>query len=121
MSLVITAEPVPLVVNSDGVVLVSGTRVPLETIIAEFNQGATAEGIVEQYSSLKLADVYAVISYYLRHQNEVDVYLQQQQQRSQAVRQENERRFSSNGLRDRLLARRLASSEAQNQLPNQIG
>nr|WP_290225744.1 DUF433 domain-containing protein [Trichocoleus desertorum] len=112
MSLVITAEPVPLVVNSDGVVLVSGTRVPLDTIIAEFNQGATAEGIVEQYSSVTLADVYAVISYYLRHQSEVETYLQQQQQRTQVVRQENERRFSSNGLRDRLLTRRQTRTES---------
>jgi uncharacterized protein (DUF433 family) len=113
MSLTITAEPIPLVVNADGVVLVSGTRVPLDTIVAEFKQGATAEGIVEQYSSLKLADVYAVISYYLRHQNEIEAYLQQQQQRSQAVRQENERRFPSNGLRDRLLTRRLAANSEE--------
>jgi uncharacterized protein (DUF433 family) len=112
MSLVITAEPVPLVINPDGVVLVSGTRVPLDTIIAEFKQGATAEGIVEQYSSLKLADVYAVISYYLHHQNEVEVYLQQQQQQAQTVRQENERRFSSNSLRDRLLTRRQSGTES---------
>ena len=116
MSLIISAEPIPLIVNADGVVLISGTRVPLDTIVVEFKQGATAEGIVEQYSSLNLADVYAIISYYLRHQSEVEVYLQQQQQRSQAVRQENERRFSSNGLRDRLLTRRLEIVRGKKQI-----
>ena len=72
----------------------------------EFKQGTTAEGIVEQYSSLDLADVYAVISYYLRHQNEVESYLQQRQKLAENVRAENERRFPSKGLRDRLLAQR---------------
>lgn len=112
MSLTITAEPVPLTVNTDGVVLVSGTRVPLDTVVAEFKQGATAEEIAEQYSSLKLADIYAVISYYLRHQSDVEAYLQQQQQRAQEVRVENERQFPSHGLRDRLLARRQANIES---------
>jgi len=85
---------------------VRGTRVPLDTIVFEFQQGATAEEIVEQYSSLDLADVYAVISYYLRHQSDIETYLQQRQQIAEDVRAENERRFPSKGLRDRLLAQR---------------
>ncbi|MBW4418085.1 MAG: DUF433 domain-containing protein [Myxacorys californica WJT36-NPBG1] len=105
MSLVITAEPIPLY-TKDGVVLVRGTRVPLDTVVIEFKQGATAEEIAQQYSSLELADVYAVISYYLRHESEVETYLQQQQQDAKQVREENERRFPSHGLRDCLLARR---------------
>jgi uncharacterized protein (DUF433 family) len=106
MNLTITTEPTPLVVNPDHVILVRGTRVPLDTIVFEFKQGATAEGIVEQYSSLDLADVYAAISYYLRHQSDVENYLQQRQQTAEDVRAENERRFPSKGLRDRLLAQR---------------
>ena len=72
MSLNITADPVPLCTNADGVVLVSGTRVPLDTVVLEFKQGATAEEISAQYSSLNLANVYAIISYYLRHEDEVE-------------------------------------------------
>lgn len=106
MNFTIATEPTPLVVSPDNVILVRGTRVPLDTIVFEFKQGATAEGIVEQYSSLDLADVYAVISYYLRHQNEVESYLQQRQKLAEDVRAENERRFPSKGLRDRLLAQR---------------
>jgi len=106
MNLTITIEPTPLVVNTDDVVLVQGTRVPLDTVVFEFKQGATAEEIVEQYSSLDLADVYAVISYYLRHQSDVEIYLQQRQQYAEEVRAENERRFPTKGLRDRLLAQR---------------
>jgi uncharacterized protein (DUF433 family) len=106
MSLTIAANPVPLSTTADGVVVVGQTRVTLETVITLFKQGATAEAVAEQFSSLDLADVYAVISYYLRHQEEVETYLIQQVQRSEEVREENERRFSSAGLRDRLLARR---------------
>jgi hypothetical protein len=61
---------------------------------------------------LELADVYAVISYYLRHQNDVEAYLQQRQERAEGVRVENERQFPSHGLRDRLLARCRAGSSS---------
>ena len=106
MNLTITTEPTPLIVSSDEVILVRGARVPLDTIVFEFKQGATAEGIVEQYPSLDLADVYSIIGDYLRHQSDVETYLQQRQQIAEDVRAENERRFPSKGLRDRLLAQR---------------
>ncbi len=62
MSLVIVDEPIPLETDADGVVRVGGTRVTLDTVVAAFNEGATAEEIVSQYPTLHLADVYAVIS-----------------------------------------------------------
>jgi uncharacterized protein (DUF433 family) len=66
MTLVIDSEPVPLAVDVEGVARVGGTRVTLDTLVAAFEQGATAEEIAQQYPSLGLADVYAVIGYYLR-------------------------------------------------------
>lgn len=105
MTLAIVAEPTPLKLNADGVVLVENTRVTLDTVVAAFLEGATAEEIVEQYPSLQLADVYSVISYYLRRKNEVDDYLKIRQDRAMQVRQENERRFNPIGIRDRLMAR----------------
>lgn len=106
MTLAISAEPAPLTVNSDGVVLIGGTRVTLDTVVAVFNQGATAEEIVHRYPSLKLGDVYATIAYYLNHQQDVEAYLQQRQQQAAEIRQMNQARFDPQGLRDRLLARR---------------
>ena len=107
MTLSITAEPIPLEVNADGVVRVGGTRVTLDTVVAVFNQGATPEEIVFQYSSLQLADVYAVISFYLRHQQDVEAYLKQRQQRSKEIRRQNEAKFNPQGLRERLMARQI--------------
>jgi uncharacterized protein (DUF433 family) len=106
MILTIAANPVPLSTTIDGVVVVGQIRVTLESVITLFKQGATAEEIAEQSSVLDLADVYAVIAYYLPHEQEIETYLLQQEQRSHSVRQENDRRFPSVGLRDRLLARR---------------
>jgi uncharacterized protein (DUF433 family) len=106
MTLVVVAEPAPLKTNADGVVLVGNTRVTLDTVIAVFNQGTTAEEIVYRYPSLRLADVYATIGFYLNHQQEVETYLQQRQQQAQEIRKMNEARFDPQGLRDRLLARK---------------
>jgi hypothetical protein len=66
----------------------------------------TAEGIVEQYPSLELADVYSVIGYFLDHQKEVDAYLVTRRRQADSVRQESESRFDPTGVRGRLLARR---------------
>jgi uncharacterized protein (DUF433 family) len=106
MGLVIVNVSVPLRTNEDGVVLVGNTRVPLDTLVGTFKERATAEEIVYQYPSLNLADVYAVISYYLQHKPEVEAYLAQRQQIADEVRQQNEARFNQQGIRERLLARR---------------
>lgn len=99
-------EPVPLSADADGVVRVGGTRVTLDTLVAAFREGATAEAIAEQYPSLQLGQIYTVLGYYLCHQNEVDAYLQRRRQEAARVRQENETRFPPLGIRERLLARR---------------
>ena len=99
-------DVVPIAVNADGDALVGGTRVPLDTVIAEFKEGATAEEIVQHYTSLDLADVYLVIAYYLRAQGEVEQYLAERAQHADQVRQENEARFDPTGVRARLLARK---------------
>jgi uncharacterized protein (DUF433 family) len=110
MTLVIVAEPAPLETNADGVVRVGKTRVTLDTVMTVFKQGTTAEEIVYRYPSLKLADVYATIAFYLNHQQEVETYLQQRQQQAQEIRNMNQARFDPQGLRDRLLARKAEQS-----------
>jgi uncharacterized protein (DUF433 family) len=101
-----TVQTVPLKIDKNGVMHVGGTRVTLETVVESFREGATAEEIVQQYPTLDLADVYAVIAYYLREKKEVEAYLKKQQNLSETVRQENEKRFNPHGIRERLLARR---------------
>src|SRR6266850_976614 len=101
-----TIERVPIHTDADGVVRVAGTRVTLDTIVAAFDAGATAEEIAQQYSSISLADVYSVITYYLRHKTEVSAYLHRRQEQAATVREEVERRFPPSDIRERLIARR---------------
>ena len=106
MSIAIMATLPPLSMNKDGVLWVGGTRVTLDTVITAFEEGATAEEIAHQYSSLHLADIYAVIGYYLRNRSDVEEYLARRRQQALEVRHQNEAKFDPHGVRDRLLARR---------------
>jgi len=110
MSLVIEAEPVPLMFDGDGVVRVGGTRVTLESLLAAYCQGATAEEIAQRYPAVALSDVYAVIAYYLRHRSDVEEYLTEARSRSDEVRREYAGHLDPNCVRDRLLARKSKQS-----------
>jgi hypothetical protein len=80
--------------------------VTLDAIVAAFQEGATAEEIAQQYSSVSLADVYQVIGYYLRHSAELESYLTRRREQTEETRRINEKRWSPEGIRERLLARR---------------
>ncbi|MBI3536553.1 MAG: DUF433 domain-containing protein [Chloroflexi bacterium] len=106
MTLLTKSTRVPLVKDGEGVLRVGRTRVTLDTLINAFDHGATAEEIVQQYSTLELADVYAVISYYLQKRAEVENYLGRRKKQREEIRRRNEVRYDPHGIRDRLLARR---------------
>ena len=105
--MVLTAEPLPLMRDADGVVRVGNTRITLDTLVAAYLDGLTIEAISEQYPSLRLSEVYATIGYYLSHQVDVEAYLATREQQAIDVRQSNEVRFNPLGVRARLLARQL--------------
>jgi uncharacterized protein (DUF433 family) len=106
MAEALTAEPAPLTFGNDGVMRVRGTRVTLETMLAAFADGATAEEIAQRYPSISLADTYQVIGYCLRHSAELEPYLAERRQNFCDTRLSNESRWPPAGIRDRLLARR---------------
>lgn len=109
MSITLEAEAVPLARDEHGVIRVGSTRVTLDTVIAAYRQDETPETIADQYPALSLADVYAAITFYLRHREDVDAYLAEQQHLAEEVRKKHESRFSQDGLCEELLARRDAS------------
>ncbi|MCX8049221.1 MAG: DUF433 domain-containing protein [Methylohalobius sp.] len=106
MTSMTATQTLPLTTEADGVVRVGKTRVTLDTVIAAFLDGATAEEIAQQYPALDLADIYSVIAYYLRQRGEVEAYLRQRQEQARGIRGQNEARFDPSGVRERLLARR---------------
>ena len=105
MTLPAAPIPVPLTLGAGGTVLVSGTRVTLAAVVELFDGGSSPEDIVQSYSSPGLADVYAVVTYYLRNRAEVDGYLAGQVQRAAAARSRHGVDEASLNLREQLLSR----------------
>src|SRR5262245_39731980 len=62
---------------SEGDYFVTGSRVPLEAVISEFLEGRSSESIQQPFPTLKLAEIYGAIAFYLDHQAEINSYLQQ--------------------------------------------
>ena len=75
MSTLETTISAPLVQWEDGSIRITASRVPLDTVIYHFKIGATAEEIVYKFPSLRLADIYGAIYYYLAHRDDVEEYL----------------------------------------------
>ena len=99
----------PLRQEADGAIRIGGTRVLLETVIHAFQNGATPETIAQQYESVSLADVYAVIAHYLRHRDEVDQYLASRRAQAEAIhRMITSRQGDLTDIRERLARRRSA-------------
>jgi hypothetical protein len=79
----------------------------LELVIRAFQDGATREAIIQRYSSASLADVYAVIAYYLRHRDETESYLVTRERVAQEVQKRVEgQQGDLSDIRARLLAAR---------------
>jgi|SRR5579884_2151309 len=98
-------EPPPLRVDEGGVIRVGNTRISLDLVVEQYENGMTPEDMVRAYDTLVLADVYAVIAYYLRHLEEVRAYLKRRAEEAEALQAkiESERPRIS---REDLLARR---------------
>lgn len=106
MDVILQTEAPPLRRDASGALRVGRSRVLLELVIRAFQDGATPEVIAQRYPSATLADVYAVIAYYLRHQADIEAYLADREQQAQEVRQRIESRQGDLAdLRARLLSR----------------
>lgn len=112
MSIAIELEKPPLVEDATGAIRVGNSRVLLELVIRAFQDGATAESIVQNYTTLSLSDVYYTLGYFLRHQETVELYLQQRE----ILANEIQNRVSNSQsdlteIRARLLAQKSSKKE----------
>lgn len=101
------ADGLPLRSDDGGAVRVGRSRIGLDLVVEQYENGVTPEDMVRAYDTLVLADVYAVIAYYLRHKGEVQAYLKRRAEGAEAqkgkIEQERPR-----VAREELLARRSA-------------
>ncbi len=107
---------VPLRVEPNGAVRVSGpqTRVNFEFVVWSHKAGETPEQIKEALPTLELADIYAVIAYYLRNTEEVEAYLREVERAEEEAIAEIDARHPDNAsMLERLQARRDAAKQEQ--------
>ncbi|OJV31353.1 MAG: hypothetical protein BGO26_02200 [Actinobacteria bacterium 69-20] len=103
---VIEPEPVPLVRDQAGRLMVPGTRIPLDVLVAAFKRGKTPEAVHDSYETVSLGDVYAIFTYYLRHRAEVEAYLAEQERDGAEIQEQIEAEYPlRHGLRAKLLDR----------------
>lgn len=101
-------QPTPIVRDVGGVFRVGSTRVRLESVIGQYEAGASPEEIVMAFSTLDLPTVYAAIAIYLHNRPEFERYLATRR----AEAEELERRSNTpqvQALRARLLRLRQSS------------
>ncbi|MEM7538757.1 MAG: DUF433 domain-containing protein, partial [Chloroflexota bacterium] len=86
MDLVLQTESPPLTRDKTGAIRIGSSRVLLELVIRAFQDGATPETITQRYSTVTLAEIYSVIAYYLRHREEIDLYMIERERKAAEVR-----------------------------------
>ncbi len=119
MDLTIREFPVPLRKDEHGVVRVGDSRLTLDVMILEYLKGTSPEGIAHAYSMLQLADVYAVIAYYLRNYGEVNGYIMAREEAAERLRREIEaKQPGREELKAKLLARK-AQMELEHASPRE--
>jgi uncharacterized protein (DUF433 family) len=80
----------PLRMDEGGALRVGASRISLDLVVEQYENGMTPEDMVRAYDTLALADVYGVIAYYLRHRDEVRAYLKQRQVESKTLQEQIE-------------------------------
>ena len=106
MTLVLKSEKPPLREDETGAIR-GNSRVLLEIVIRAFQDGASPESIVSQYSTLTLSDTYGAIAYYLKNQEIVEEYLAKREELAESVKQRLEAiQPDLSQIRSRLLAQK---------------
>jgi uncharacterized protein (DUF433 family) len=90
--------------ETGGEIRLTGHRIGLFHLVHYYNEGYSAEMLLQQFPSLPLALIHKVIAYYLDHRAEVDSYVATVQAELQQQRVANSRRIDVATLRQRLEA-----------------
>ncbi len=85
-SLPLYTERPPLRVDEGGAVRVGNSRISLDLVIEQYENGTRPEDMVRAYDTLGLGDVHAVIAFYLQHREEVRAYLKRRAEEAEDLR-----------------------------------
>ena len=73
--------------DAQGALRVGSLGVSLDSVVIAFQEGHSAETIKQLYPALSLEEVYGAIAYYLANRDDVDRYLERQEQLWDQVRE----------------------------------
>ena len=97
----------------DGVYLIKGARVALDSVIYQFRQGRSPEAIQDAFPSLSLRQVYGAIAFYLDRQDELDAYLAQSEAAEENFSREIARLFPQGAALKARISRNLIPKPAR--------
>ncbi len=60
--------------DSDGFVHLAGQRIGLHHIVHLYNEGYSAEALLDEFPTLSLALIHKTLAFYLENRSEVDAY-----------------------------------------------
>ena len=87
-----TTQAVPLTLWDDGTIRVKDTRLLIDMIVDAHNRGQCPEEIYESFPSkyYTVADIYAVVAYYLSHKAAIDKHLEDREKEAEELRRKHE-------------------------------
>ena len=95
-------ETVPLNQWEDGSIRVIGSRLKLDMLVHCFQVGDTLEEIHEGYPWVNIAQIKAIIGWYLDHKAEADEYLREEEEEAEKIFKELDSRPESIAFREKL-------------------
>jgi uncharacterized protein (DUF433 family) len=73
----------------DGGLYLAGSRVPLDCVVREFQEGQSPEAIRLDFPTLTLEQVYGAITFYLGHKDEEEKAMTERERAEDAFRWKN--------------------------------
>lgn len=70
-----------------GEIRLAGSRIGLYHVVLSYNEGFSAETLLEEFPTLPLALIHKVIAFYLENKSEVDAYVEKERQACEEMRQ----------------------------------
>jgi uncharacterized protein (DUF433 family) len=96
----------PVREDSGGVLRIGRTRVSLDSLVAAYNEGASADELAEGFPTLTLGYIHATLGFYHQNRADLDAYLEHARTEEDRLQEETQRRFQTDAGRDRIVARR---------------
>lgn len=90
LTLMDVTDTIPLHTDEHGSIRIGKSRITLDTIIETYKMGATIEELAQNFPTLAVADIMYTVGYYLRHTEEVETYLAEQESEAEVIRKKIE-------------------------------